>query len=476
MRRCPNCSAINEDHFIRCYNCFHSFLSSTRQTTVTSTPGQTANPNGASRQFQENFVQQVQPQQPAAQVFSQPKNSPVTTVVPAGSFSSRVILLSGLIATLVLAAGIWFFINTKHQKEQQVTTLFALAENSFKRSDYPKASELFEQFVLQYPDNSLSELAQKRLDAIAIMEAEAQKQRAGRSQQIEETLKRAQTAMNLRRYLTPENDNALQHIREVLSIDPFQKQALEMLNTVGNFYRTEAEREFSRGRYDHAKNYYANIQTIYPGDEFAGEQIVKIDDLIREGALRRRQIARQNTASNPVAQSEQPVSASNANTQSAPSQSSPEKKTAATSTAKETGSQPLASLNTTILPLNNTASMPVNPVDTKPATSDSISSLNAAPELISVDESQIDSGKKVLIRKAEPVVPRSWNYGGFSRVRAICTVGTDGQVETVEIVSPAKYRRLNDLTTETLLKYRYKPATFNGMPTRFKTVEEIVYK
>ncbi len=474
MRRCPNCSAINEDHFIRCYNCFHSFLSSTHQTTVTSTPGQTANPNGASRQFQENFVQQVQPQQPAAQVFSQLKNSPVTTVVPAGSFSSRVILLSGLIATIVLAAGIWFFVNTKHQKEQQVTTLFALAENSFKRSDYPKASELFEQFVLQYPDNSLSELAQKRLDAIAIMEAEAQKQRAGRSQQIEETLKRAQTAMNLRRYLTPENDNALQHIREVLSIDPFQKQALEMLNTVGNFYRTEAEREFNRGRYERAKDYYANIQTIYPGDEFASEQIVKIDDLIREEALRRRQIARQNAASQPVARNEQP--AASLITKTAPQQNLPAEKPAENPASNDTGSQPLASLNNTILPLNTPVSTPVNPVDTKPATSDSISSLNAAPELISVDESQIDSGKKVLIRKAEPVVPRSWNYGGFSRVRAICTVGTDGQVETVEILSPAKYRRLNDLTTETLLKYRYKPATFNGLPTRFKTVEEIVYK
>ena len=473
MRRCPNCSAINEDHYIRCYNCFHSFLSSPQQQTVTGTPRQNVNPNGSPSQFQENFVQQVQPQQPAPQFFAQPNGSAATTVVPVTTDSKKTILLVLLMVSVIIAAGVWYFVHVKHQREQQVTALFALAESTFKRNDYPKASELFQQFVLQHPDNSLSELAQQRLDAIALMETEAQKQRAGRSQQIEETLKRAQIAMNLRRYITPENDNALTHIRAVLAIDPFQKQALDMLNTIGNFYRTEAERDFNRGRYERAKNYYENIQVVYPGDESAGEQIAKIDDLINEEINRRRQIARQNAASQQVARSEQP--ATNPVSKTAPQQNLPAEKPAENPASNDTGSQPLASLNNTILPPNTPVSTPVDPVETKPANADS-ASLNAVPEIISVDESQIDGGKKVLLRKAEPVVPRSWNYGGFSRVRAICIVGTDGQVENVEILTPAKYRRLNDLTTETLLKYQYKPATFNGLPTRFKTVEEIVYK
>ncbi|MEZ4764258.1 MAG: hypothetical protein R3C26_14090 [Calditrichia bacterium] len=51
------------------------------------------------------------------------------------------------------------------------------------------------------------------------------------------------------------------------------------------------------------------------------------------------------------------------------------------------------------------------------------------PEIISVDESQIDGGKKVLLRKAERLFPPVGITAVFSRVRAICTVGTDGQVE-----------------------------------------------
>ncbi|HQU73742.1 MAG TPA: energy transducer TonB, partial [Calditrichia bacterium] len=100
-------------------------------------------------------------------------------------------------------------------------------------------------------------------------------------------------------------------------------------------------------------------------------------------------------------------------------------------------------------------------------------SVSKAPKL--VEESQIDGGKKAYLHIAVPEVPQSLRSEDLVMVLAECVVGTDGEVESVKLVSPAENDAYNKLAKDALQQYRYKPATFSGMPVRFKAVEVLSF-
>ena len=60
-------------------------------------------------------------------------------------------------------------------------------------------------------------------------------------------------------------------------------------------------------------------------------------------------------------------------------------------------------------------------------------------------------------------------------ILAECIVATDGTVEKVNLVSPSKSKKVNELAIQSLHRYRFKPATYKGNPVRFKSVEVLSF-
>ncbi|NIT58326.1 MAG: hypothetical protein GWN00_19495, partial [Aliifodinibius sp.] len=89
-----------------------------------------------------------------------------------------------------------------------------------------------------------------------------------------------------------------------------------------------------------------------------------------------------------------------------------------------------------------------------------------------VEEALIDGGaKKVTHREKPEITPELKESDEFVMILAECTVGKDGTVEKVNLLSGARDKKLNQLATTAFQKYRYQPATYNGEPVRFKTIE-----
>lgn len=80
---------------------------------------------------------------------------------------------------------------------------------------------------------------------------------------------------------------------------------------------------------------------------------------------------------------------------------------------------------------------------------------------------------KEYLHKEKPVPPA--DFKGAVLVLAECIVGVSGEVESVTVISAGNDPRLSDLTVAALKKYRYKPATYNGNPVRFKTIEAVKF-
>lgn len=130
----------------------------------------------------------------------------------------------------------------------------------------------------------------------------------------------------------------------------------------------------------------------------------------------------------------------------------------------------------TIAPARTPGESPRAPASQSPA-------IDAIADIPIVDLALIDGGKPEYLHKEKPGLPRNWAAGKFSMLRGECIVGVNGQVEDVRIisilspgVSPKEYEPLIDLTVQTLMKYKFKPATFNGDPTRFKIIETLNYR
>ena len=60
-------------------------------------------------------------------------------------------------------------------------------------------------------------------------------------------------------------------------------------------------------------------------------------------------------------------------------------------------------------------------------------------------------------------------------ILAECVVDTNGEVTSVTLVNGADDQHLNQIAMESFRKYRYKPATFNGDPVRFKSLEVMAF-
>lgn len=99
------------------------------------------------------------------------------------------------------------------------------------------------------------------------------------------------------------------------------------------------------------------------------------------------------------------------------------------------------------------------------------------PEIVEpVIEALLDQGRREYINRVSPEYPRMYMKTGFEgRVLLEVTVGRDGKVEDNRVL-----RSDGDLFTQSAMdaikKYRYKTATYQGKPVKFKIVELFIFK
>lgn len=99
------------------------------------------------------------------------------------------------------------------------------------------------------------------------------------------------------------------------------------------------------------------------------------------------------------------------------------------------------------------------------------------PEIIEpVIEALLDQGRREYINRVNPEYPSMYVKTGFEgRVFLEVTVGRDGKVEDNRVL-----RSDGDLFTQSardaIKKYKYKTATYQGKPVKFKIVELFIFK
>jgi len=481
MLICQNCGALNDEKRIYCQQCDYALnrqsqtrprqkpiitgdihqtppVESAREPTIPPVSSRANVNQEKNQQTDREFMQRsgINPQ-------SQPNN-----------FNPPPQRRTGLLITLVLLTGILlaggFFIYQTVMKKpaKSNTSMFALGEQYFKTGDYPAAKNIFEQFLIQYPNDPLVSVANNRLTAIQASLAKKAEIDTKTDDQVQTLLQKAENAYNRERMLAPEDDNAYAYIRTILSLDPFNPKAVTMRENIIDYYKKKAREAYKRKRYQRAINLYEKVLSIAPGDVVATLQIEQINRRI--DALR---VANTSTIIPETAPS---------NRVNPPSDATGDSNTGPSINNAETNLANLAQPNKieNSATSSNTIPVAINPANSDvPINTPDENALPNEPEIKDEPPLLKDPRGKgiriVYLRKETPVVPRNWNYGGFSRVKILCTVGTDGRVEKAVVTHRAKYRRLNQLSLDAVKKYRYRPVIYNGKPARFEITEEFIY-
>ncbi|HQU73595.1 MAG TPA: tetratricopeptide repeat protein [Calditrichia bacterium] len=390
-----------------------------------------------------------------------------------------------LVAFLAVAGSILAFalLGSSTGGQTEAGKLYAQAEQLLNSRDYDGAKKLFNKLIGDFPQHPLTISARERLKAIENEYLPREFDALREEFTLKSLLSKAEAAYQKEHFLTPEEDNALGYIGQILAIDPSHQRALELTTLMSAYYQNQGQASFDQRRYQTARDYFENALSLIPENPEVREKIVAVERAMaqeqqstRSSKGRPSGIASRSTSppANPPAVSQtiagDPAPSSQAQLSTdqqgdkgnpALAESAPKPVEAPPGSPAQTGS-----LNAANQRKNATS------ISRKPAEQ----AAEAASPILLMEESQIDGGVKTLVQGPALEVPRSWNFGGFSKVKAEYIVEANGSVSQVKLVVPSKYPRLNDLVIEKVSQFKYRPATFRGKPTRFKTSEEFIFK
>ncbi len=426
-----------------------------------------------------------------------PSGSPPSSTQPnkPAPAPKRKISLPKILVLLIIIGLLGYLVfQLTGKKGPSSADLFSQAEMLYEKGDLVEALTLYQQIKLNFPDDPLIPVVERRIQEISVKLEEAKKSKEKLNTHIQELMAQANQAFAKKNYLKPANNNAIYYTEQILALDPHYQPALDLQEKIVEYYKAEAQKAEAAKQYDKAIEMYNNILRIRPDDSATlnalnivlglnqyyqtkktSERIVNTErELQRLRRLlseeQKKRAALEKKASTPprTASSSNRTSSKSASTKSTGKtvvRKTPTPKKAVSSapapktTPPPATTKPATSAKTTTPPATTTP---------KPAASSA-----AIPTVI---EPLIDGGKRKYVFKKTPVVPATWNISKPEKVRAECTVGIDGRVEKVRVLNPASDKRLTQLAVEALKQYRYKPATRNGKPVRFKVVELIVFK
>ncbi len=102
---------------------------------------------------------------------------------------------------------------------------------------------------------------------------------------LDEVLERARLAMDERRYIEPAKNNALEHFRQVLVMEPGNAEATEGLKRLGGLLIARARTALDERRFDNALAELEAARSIDPNDARLTEVDTKLDSMRAQTAL-----------------------------------------------------------------------------------------------------------------------------------------------------------------------------------------------
>jgi protein TonB len=102
---------------------------------------------------------------------------------------------------------------------------------------------------------------------------------------LDEVLEKARLAMDERRYIEPAKNNALEHFRQVLVLEPGNAEATEGLKRLGGLLIARARTALDERRFDNALAELEAARSIDPNDQRLVEVDTKLDSMRAQTAL-----------------------------------------------------------------------------------------------------------------------------------------------------------------------------------------------
>ena len=102
---------------------------------------------------------------------------------------------------------------------------------------------------------------------------------------LDEVLEKARLAMDERRYIEPAKNNALEHFRQVLVIEPGNAEATEGLKRLGGLLIARARTALDERRFDNALAELEAARSIDPNDQRLVEVDARLDSMRAQTAL-----------------------------------------------------------------------------------------------------------------------------------------------------------------------------------------------
>ncbi|RMF56537.1 MAG: hypothetical protein D6748_13235 [Calditrichaeota bacterium] len=423
--------------------------------------------------------------------------------------SSRLLIglavLVGILLIAVVGIGVKNYLKPKLDR----AALLQQADENFQQQNYTAALQLYSQFQDQFPQAPEINSVKERIASISSILENRQKNLA----LLQSLEKQALQAFETGQIVSPEEDNVLSYLNQMLQIDPTYGPALELENQVIEYLLAEAENAFNESRYDDALENYKQILTLKPDDTQLLDEIEKtlklkniqemlqnlseisktraeIQNLQQERIRLQAQLKRERSRFQQLTKDRK----SNSLTSATPTR---KKNTASRpTTRKPRSTQPLAEKKSTTPRRNSTtpATRPKTTTTAKKTPTTSASQNEPVENLLGIellpteeantndseqppviDEKLIDGGEKQYVHKETPRLPPSVKKGDMLMILAECVVSVKGNVESVKLLTPLDDERINQVALNALKNYRFKPATFRGKPVRFKTVEVMTF-
>lgn len=392
----------------------------------------------------------------------------------AGRRSGVYVIVAMLLLVAALAAGYALYYPDFQRK-----SLLSRAEVLFNASQYDAARALYFQYEKQFPRGAEISLVKERMEHIRALDRE----RLEKQIFLYDLMKKAADAFNAGRYLEPAEDNANHYIVEILQNDPGFTPAMELRNRMLDHFYQQAEIAFDGDQYDAAVTFYQNILAVKPGDpvvanaldralklkyvygmldDMSGVEAAKneLKNLQREKYRLKNQIQQERNKLKEISRQIETLN-QGASENSTVKQGNPAGQPQITAVSAGLAPSPA-----------NAASMWEEELGISLVSLGGSVSPSSEPSK-PVEETLLDGGKKEYLHREKIQLPADYKSKEMTMILGECIVSADGQVETVSLISPADDERLNRLAAEAFKKYRFKPATYNGNPVRFKSIEVV---
>jgi|GEM_PF-3607486 len=328
------------------------------------------------------------------------------------------IFVSLLFALLAGSAAGYFLYKYVHDDRSRI---FSTAERLYNNGDYPQALEYYQRFQQTYSEDPvLASLAGR------IQHLESDFNASGG--RISSLMEKAQYAYENGQYLTSRKENAISYLAEVLRYYPNYNAALRLREALLKVLQNQANTSLQAQKYEQSLEIYKSMLQL---DSENQQLQIRIEEL-------KEFIASRQMAENPKPK---------------PSTSPPQEQPATDET----------------IAANKTDSLTPSPVQ-------SYAVLPASQKAPIVKENAIDGGKKRYLSRPDAELPKELSLKSSINVIAECIVGTDGFIQEAKIISKLPGPDYAQHALQALMRYRFQPATFNGLPIRFQVLEVLPLK